>query len=256
MAHKQTRRSISVSLTTYSRLKAYCDATEQSMSGVTTRAVLAFLDIEELSADIEKDQSHLPSPEKVLASFHAAFAAPPPKDGPTSPPVLKDDGFRPNRFGMPGPVASILPNEIEPQPQVEPGAVFGSLDEDFYVPVRDPLPDPPKVVLPVESPEEFSKRFDKLREKNPYHVEVSRKLPKAEVILKPDPIPEPDPILLEPIPEMRRATSDMEKPELLRLQIENDKIKRMQSIRDAAERRAEAEKARAEADTAGGIFTF
>jgi len=59
------------------------------------------------------------SPEYVLASFH-------------------------NRFGMPGPVASILPNEVEPTPQIKPGSVFlipekepeEEDDEEEYIPVR------------------------------------------------------------------------------------------------------------------------
>lgn len=34
MSRKQTRRSISVSGPTYSKLKAYCESTSQSMSGV------------------------------------------------------------------------------------------------------------------------------------------------------------------------------------------------------------------------------
>jgi hypothetical protein len=116
MAYKQTRRSISVSRGTYLRLKGYCEETNQSMSGVTTKAILAFL-----------DEQGVPEPIDIEIK-------------------LKSDA--------PGP------------------------DDDFFVPVRDPKDHPePKVTLPVESPEEFSKRFDKLREKNPYHVEVSRKPP-------------------------------------------------------------------------------
>ena len=43
MPRKQTRRSISVSGPTYERLKAYCESTSQSMSGVTERLLLGDL---------------------------------------------------------------------------------------------------------------------------------------------------------------------------------------------------------------------
>lgn len=43
MAHKQTRRSISVSLSTYARIKDYCEANNTSMSGFTERTINDFL---------------------------------------------------------------------------------------------------------------------------------------------------------------------------------------------------------------------
>jgi predicted DNA-binding protein len=108
----------------------------------------------------------------------------------------------------------------------ELATTFLDNNEDFFVPVRDPLPEPPKVVLPVESAEEFSKRFAKLSAKDPYHVEVSRKSPE-----------------------------EMEKADLIRIQIEADRKKREESIRLAAERKVKLEAER-DLATGGGIFTF
>lgn len=43
MSRKQTRRSVSVSGQTYSKLKAYCESTSQSMSGVVEELIKAHL---------------------------------------------------------------------------------------------------------------------------------------------------------------------------------------------------------------------
>lgn len=50
MATKQTRRSVSISGTTYKRLREYVNVNNKSMSGIVERQTLAFLDKEDRKA--------------------------------------------------------------------------------------------------------------------------------------------------------------------------------------------------------------
>ena len=84
MAKKQTRRSISVSRTTYERLKAFCEANNISMSQFVESRVGDFLTNEPASPPAPRPAMPQPTPARPMAPIPAktetrpAAAAPPP----------------------------------------------------------------------------------------------------------------------------------------------------------------------------------
>lgn len=103
MRKQPSRGHISVKGEVYKAFRAECHTRNLSMGRVMDDLIRAHLDLLE---DFYVPVREPASPEQILATFH-------------------------HRFGMPGPVASILPNEIEPTPQGKPGSIF-VLDPDPY----------------------------------------------------------------------------------------------------------------------------
>jgi hypothetical protein len=92
MAKKQTRRSISVSRTTYERLKAFCEANNISMSQLVETRVNDFLGTEGPVETVRPaaPRPSVPSPVPSLSpSFAPSFGAPvrPTMPAPVKPPV-------------------------------------------------------------------------------------------------------------------------------------------------------------------------
>ena len=87
MAKKQTRRSISVSRTTYEKLKAFCEASGVSMSQFVETRVGDFLgsgEAVEIAAPPTKPVAPPPAPRPVpMTAMAARFAVEPP------PPIIK-----------------------------------------------------------------------------------------------------------------------------------------------------------------------
>ena len=81
MAKKQTRRSISVSRTTYERLKAFCETNNISMSQLVETRVNDFLG----TSDVAPTPSAQGSQNTLVAPFRPAtprpVMAPPPRPG-------------------------------------------------------------------------------------------------------------------------------------------------------------------------------
>ena len=82
MAKKQTRRSISVSRSTYERLKSYCETNGMSMSQFVETRVGDFLgrSIRRLPADAAPAESAIPSaPQRPVVPVAPVAAAPTPQ---------------------------------------------------------------------------------------------------------------------------------------------------------------------------------
>jgi hypothetical protein len=102
MAKKQTRRSISVSRTTYERLKAFCEANNISMSQFVETRVGDFLG---------GDSAPAPGPRPATTSV--------PRIEPTRPSSASPSGSG-SSFGAPRPVPPIAP--AAPAPAARPAA--------------------------------------------------------------------------------------------------------------------------------------
>ena len=108
MAKKQTRRSISVSRSTYERLKAFCEANNVSMSQLVETRVNDFLGIE---GTVETVRPVAPRPSMPsIAPSMTSHTMPPPMRPSAPPPPLP---MRP--VAPPAPMAAPAP---APQPQV------------------------------------------------------------------------------------------------------------------------------------------
>src|SRR5688572_33315977 len=94
MAKKQTRRSISVSRTTYERLKAFCEANNVSMSQLVETRVNDFLG---LDGGVETIRPAAPRP-------LAPAPAPTPSHGPSPGPSYGSSYGAPVRPSMPAPM--------------------------------------------------------------------------------------------------------------------------------------------------------
>ena len=107
MAKKQTRRSISVSRTTYERLKAFCETNNISMSQFVETRVGDFLG-EGASATVVVPAQPRPTP----APMTPMPAKPAPiKPAPAPAPIAKPIGASVER---PAPVASVAPAPVVP----------------------------------------------------------------------------------------------------------------------------------------------
>jgi hypothetical protein len=106
MAKKQTRRSISVSRTTYERLKAFCEANNVSMSQFVETRVGDFLSVNEGPA--------VPSPRPFMAT--AAAMMPPRQIPPIAP---RSEPPRPIAPPPPVPMTSAAARiAVEPPPPI------------------------------------------------------------------------------------------------------------------------------------------
>ena len=86
MAKKQTRRSISVSRTTYERLKAFCESNNISMSQFVETRVGDFLGQGEGTTTVEADLTRpAPRPAPALPASMPAKPAMPPKTETSAP---------------------------------------------------------------------------------------------------------------------------------------------------------------------------
>jgi hypothetical protein len=116
MAKKQTRRSISVSRTTYERLKAFCETNNISMSQLVETRVNDFLGTGDVT----------------------------PAPSPPSPPSLHGSQGAPFRPAMPRPVMAAPPRPVESspvQPSASPGA--GMATASVTTPTVAPAPSVP-----------------------------------------------------------------------------------------------------------------
>lgn len=207
MTKQPTRGHISVKGTTYLAFRDACEPSNRTMGRVLDGLILAALDDDQvetaywtkwradrLEAIKTKTWERAQAKKKADHCYHPA----PVKQTMRPEEILA--GFH-HMFGMPGPVASILPNEIEPQPQGKPGSVF-SLDDPSHVEVtpqkRGPFeaeakvrwrmpsepiaePDEPAEIeahVALDMPEIRAQVWDDggdHRVPDPYHVEVTPK---------------------------------------------------------------------------------
>lgn len=117
MAKKQTRRSISVSRTTYERLKAFCESNNISMSQFVETRVGDFLGQAEATASVAPAaprpvQPAQPAPAKPAAPPKVE-AAPPPR--PVAPPVPMTSAAA--RYAIEPPPPVIKPKQEQPAPK-------------------------------------------------------------------------------------------------------------------------------------------
>lgn len=87
MAKKQTRRSISVSRTTYERLKAFCEANNVSMSQFVESRVGDFLNVN-VSEGPPLPTGLAPRPAPALPRPTAIIPRVEPRSAPVAPPVV------------------------------------------------------------------------------------------------------------------------------------------------------------------------
>jgi hypothetical protein len=155
MAKKQTRRSISVSRSTYERLKAFCEANHVSMSQLVETRVNDFLgadgasDVVRPAAPRPPVPSPMPAPSagpsigpSIGASFGASFGAPMRPSMPTAP-------VRP--IAAPQPAAA-PPAPVPPVPMTSAAA-------------RSVVEPPPPIIKPKQetaAPKPAEKRPDQI----------------------------------------------------------------------------------------------
>ena len=164
MSRNRTSGHISVKGETYWAFKAACEAANSKMGPVLDELILATLDgdlteetayweklnserLEEIKTRSHRYQKKAKA-KKVEETFELEVSQ---EQRSIDPPQL----FTPehvlasfyHRFGMPGPVASILPNEVEPTPQVEPGSIFliPEKDDPYHVEVKPRIPKPERL---------------------------------------------------------------------------------------------------------------
>ena len=135
MAKKQTRRSISVSRTTYERLKAFCEANNVSMSQLVETRVNDFLAGEPVPTTIPQRVHPAPMPSTsrpsspALATTLPATSAPTVKPGeptPRSTPVVPMTSAA-ARFAVepPPPIIKTKQQESAPKPtEKRPDQIF------------------------------------------------------------------------------------------------------------------------------------
>lgn len=118
MAKKQTRRSISVSRTTYERLKAFCESNNISMSQFVETRVGDFLGQGEGSTTVEIIRPTLPRPAAPAPAKPAAPVHKPetrPAMAPTPQPVPMTSAAA--RFAVEPPPPVIKPKQEQPAPK-------------------------------------------------------------------------------------------------------------------------------------------
>ena len=122
MAKKQTRRSISVSRTTYERLKAFCESNNISMSQFVETRVGDFLGGDSGTTTIELNRPAVPRP--TISSVPAAPssmprpAAPqPPKTESRPAPQVVPMTSAAARFAVEPPPPVIKPKQEQPAPK-------------------------------------------------------------------------------------------------------------------------------------------
>lgn len=123
MAKKQTRRSISVSRTTYERLKAFCESNNISMSQFVETRVGDFLGQGEGSATVEIDLSRrpvaprpaqpLPAKPALPVAPKSETIAPRPAPAPQQVPMTSAAA----RFAVEPPPPVIKPKQEQPAPK-------------------------------------------------------------------------------------------------------------------------------------------
>jgi len=117
MAKKQTRRSISVSRTTYERLKAFCEANNISMSQLVETRVNDFLGNEGPSAGDSPRPRPMPSPSPTMVP-RTPSSSPGIKSDTTSRPDTRPVELRPLP-PQPVPMTSVAARyAVEPPPPI------------------------------------------------------------------------------------------------------------------------------------------
>ncbi len=133
MAKKQTRRSISVSRTTYERLKAFCEANSISMSQLVETRVNDFL-------------GDGPAPAVTVVPHHAPSSFGAPRPAATPSPVKHE----------PRPISAVRP--VEPRPVIQPVPMTS-------VAARYAIDPPPPIIKPRQqeaAPAPAEKRPDQI----------------------------------------------------------------------------------------------
>jgi len=111
MAKKQTRRSISVSRTTYERLKAFCEANSISMSQLVETRVNDFLGAD--SAPVDADTIRRASGVRPVMPMSSSSSSSPSSS-------LSFGAPRPQPSIAPAPSAQPRPTEVRSMPAVVP----------------------------------------------------------------------------------------------------------------------------------------
>jgi hypothetical protein len=123
MAKKQTRRSISVSRTTYERLKAFCESNNISMSQFVETRVGDFLGQGEGTPMVEAELTRPVAPRPAMPTAIPAKPAMPPKTETSAPrPVAAAPQTVPMtsaaaRFAVEPPPPVIKPKQEQPAPK-------------------------------------------------------------------------------------------------------------------------------------------
>lgn len=120
MAKKQTRRSISVSRTTYERLKAFCESNNISMSQFVETRVGDFLGQGEATTTVDLNRPApprpvAPTPAPIKPVAPAAPAAPKPETRPAPQAVPMTSAAA--RFAVEPPPPVIKPKQEQPAPK-------------------------------------------------------------------------------------------------------------------------------------------
>jgi hypothetical protein len=121
MAKKQTRRSISVSRTTYERLKAFCESNNISMSQFVETRVGDFLGQGEGTTTVELTRPTAPRPSMPAPSSSPSAPKPaapqPPKSESRPAPQLVPMTSAAARFAVEPPPPVIKPKQEQPAPK-------------------------------------------------------------------------------------------------------------------------------------------
>ena len=125
MAKKQTRRSISVSRTTYERLKAFCESNNISMSQFVETRVGDFLGQNEGTTSLDVELSRRPLAPRPAPSIPAKPAVPPKSETagipgaprPVAPAAPVPMTSAAARFAVEPPPPVIKPKQEQPAPK-------------------------------------------------------------------------------------------------------------------------------------------
>lgn len=122
MAKKQTRRSISVSRTTYERLKAFCESNNISMSQFVETRVGDFLGGDSGTATVELNRPAAPRPmvpsaPSAPSSIPRPVAPQPPKSESRPAPQAVPMTSAAARFAVEPPPPVIKPKQEQPAPK-------------------------------------------------------------------------------------------------------------------------------------------
>lgn len=135
MAKKQTRRSISVSRSTYERLKAFCEANNVSMSQLVETRVNDFLGGESPAETVVRPPAPRPQLSGPIAS---------PIPGPIPSPGHLPSAIAPVRPSVPAPApvhASVKPPiEVKPAPVVAPAQPVPMTSAAARIAIEPPPP--------------------------------------------------------------------------------------------------------------------
>jgi hypothetical protein len=117
MAKKQTRRSISVSRTTYERLKAFCESNNISMSQFVETRVGDFLGQNEGTTTVDVSRPAVPRPAAPVPAKPVVPAAPKPptETRPAPQPVPMTSAAA--RYAVEQPPPVIKPKQEQPAPK-------------------------------------------------------------------------------------------------------------------------------------------